>query len=178
MPMETYFVGNEMYQKMEGLGWIKTKGVQIRPGGENESPADELKAFVSLFGSSNGNEPPKGLTMKKEAGSYVLELDMVTLKQNKEFEKRLSAQVQEMLKGTPGLEKKDMTKVLNKIKYDRFKEKIWIDEKTFRYQKAELDVNMDMEGLKLEEHLQMNVKGDFNGKIEVPEQVKKKARSM
>jgi broad-specificity NMP kinase len=83
-----------------------------------------------------------------------------------------------MLKGTPGLEKKDMTKVLNKIKYDRFKEKIWIDEKTFRYQKAELDVNMDMEGLKLEEHLQMNVKGDFNGKIEVPEQVKKKARSM
>jgi len=76
---EEYWVGNESYIQMNGAGWKKEQRMQSV--GEEKGVSDGLAMMAKLFRGG----PANGVTMKKEANTYVLEFDLQALMSNQSY---------------------------------------------------------------------------------------------
>jgi uncharacterized protein involved in high-affinity Fe2+ transport len=178
LPTEGYYVGDEFYQQVAGTGWSKKRGVELRPGGKDERMSDGLAMMAKLF---KPGSTPNGVIMKKEANTYVLEFDIQALKTNKSFESYAQKQLKQYLDIAQDMHPNGAKLKKDQIQIDAFKNTIRIDAGTFRFMGEEMDLKAsvptsDGTMMKVEEHLESNLKGDFNGKIEVPADVKSKAK--
>lgn len=116
--------------------------------------------------------------MKKEENTYVLEFDLDALGTNKSYKNYILDHL-----------KKDMNSVqeklpngvqLDEIQFHKFKDMYRIDANTFRFLIEEIDYEAEIptpDGtmMEMEKRAGYNLKGSFNGKIEVPAEVKNTA---
>jgi hypothetical protein len=177
MPIEMYQVGNEMYQKVGPMGWMKS--IEPTDGASGEQPTEIVKKLAKFIEALGGNALPKGIKVTKEGNDYLVETDYTELQKNKEFEKDVLDAIKESV-DPESLKKDGIVVDLSKAKVSLFKEKVWIDGATFQTKKfageMKLTVPAGKAELKMDSTMEFVLKGEFNGKIEVPEQVKKSAK--
>lgn len=183
VPMEMYFADNMMYQNMEGT-WMKMNAPAEMMGQmAKEDPSDTLKKLDGLLKKLGVEKDPKGVTMKKENGVYVVAIDSTTIEGSQElFGDMLKDMEKEMNAQAGDLKSAGVNIDFGKMKIDHVKQVIHIDEKTFEMKYVDQDIKMtipmDKESFVIEQTMKATVDGTFDGKIEVPEDVKKKATSL
>ncbi|WP_131923899.1 DUF6612 family protein [Hazenella coriacea] len=183
MPMEMYFVDNMMYQNMEG-NWVKMNApAEMMDQMAKEKPSDTFKKLDALLKKIGVEKEPKGVTMKKENGTYVVTIDSTQLEGDQNiFDEMLKEMQGQLGASTKELKDAGMNIDYSKMKIDKIKQAMHIDEKTFELkfvdQEIKMTVPMDQENFVIEQTMKATVNGAFDGKIEVPEDVKKKATSL
>lgn len=178
LPMEMYILDNVMYQKIGDFGWEKAEGVNLGSNSQTEKPSESLKQLAKLLQKIGGKEKtPEGITMTKEEGTYVVEVDFAALKNEKNFEKELLNNFKASMGELEDFEKEGMKFNYDQMAFESYKHKLWIDEKTFQYKKMtqEFVINIPAEqgAIKVDQKMELNLKGEFTDKIEVPEEAKK-----
>ncbi|MBA4493422.1 DUF6612 family protein [Paenactinomyces guangxiensis] len=176
VPLEMYMVDNTIYQQVNGT-WMEMKGAGLNQTGVNtEEPSAAVKKVKELVQKLGGT--PKGFTMKKENGSYVVAMDGTAVKDSKEMLDALVEQIKGTLQGMDQAQQLNAKFDLNKIKVESYKETMYIDEKTFELKSVdhESKITMPVEGqsLMIDQKMKMSVEGAYDGKIEVPDEVKDK----
>ncbi|MBH8606348.1 DUF6612 family protein [Thermoactinomyces sp. CICC 10521] len=172
IPVEIYVADNAMYNHTS-QGWT-TVAVDTSSLDSSDDPASGLKQLDKWIEQLGGNVLPKGVSVKKVGGSYLMEVDYAALKSDPSFDKMLKDQIAAGIQSGGGF----ITIDPNQIKIENYKQQIWIDAKTFKQTKQVVDTKISASDLAVDQHLEMILKGEFNGKITVPAEVKNSAKSM
>lgn len=175
--MEMYLVDNTLYSKIPEMGWMKTS-MDMSALDATQDPTAGLKQLEQMFEKLGGNVLPDGVALNEEGNQYVLSIDFMSLKnEDQSFEDILKEQISSSLQGS-GFDASQ----LQDMKFEKLNQKIFIDKNTFKQTKTTQEMNIaitvDQDSLKIEQQMEMNLKGEYNQKIEVPEDVKNSAQQM
>ncbi|MGA9173149.1 MAG: DUF6612 family protein [Thermoactinomyces sp.] len=173
MPVEMYMADNAMYDYSPDKGWTKV-AVNTSAFDVSQDPTSGLKELEKVFERLGGKTLPKGVSVKKVNGAYVLQVDNAVLQSDPSFAQMLKEQLGEGFKSGGTFSGTD----LSQIKIENYKQQVWIDEKTFKQTKTIMDAKVSLPDMKLDQHLELNLKGEYKGKIEVPAEVKNSAKAM
>lgn len=179
IPMEMYIVDNTMYTHDQMANrWTKMP-MNLSALDASQDPSAALKQLALFLNKLGGGKLPEGISLKKEAGAYRLDIDYTKLTDKKELD-MFRDQFLAGFQAGANIPNLNINK--SQIKVDQLNQQIWIDEKTFEQTKMIQDFKMSMpvEGssFKVESHAEMNLKGEFKGKIEVPADIKNQAKSL
>jgi hypothetical protein len=176
MKMEMYELEEETYRYIEPIGWKKWSGPGL-DAGIGQNPHGTIKKLIEVIDSLGGE--PTGVSMRKEGTRYMVEVDYTKFGKNRD----VVQQIIDTVKGNMDsgmLEKRGVHLKLDDMKVLKFKESLWIDSGTFRPVKvmteADIIIPTDRSEMKVEQRMELQLRGEFSGKIEVPEQVKKSVR--
>ncbi|GAA5345232.1 hypothetical protein CLV97_13042 [Planifilum fimeticola] len=177
MPMEIYMVDNMMYQKTETGGWTKGQldGLDMaQMGGQTQTPNQALEQLRQFVDKLRGDKQDENLKMSKEDGAYVIEVTVT-----KDVDAEFLGQMEDALRSAmvPQLEQSlPISKDDINVKVDKYVQKVWIDENNFQQKKVEQTMNakMDIKDIKVDivQDMKMDLKGNFEGTITVPEEAK------
>jgi hypothetical protein len=175
--IEMFLADNALYNKIPQMGWVKTT-VDTSAMDASQDPMSGIKQVEQLFEKLGGNALPAGVSLNEEGNQYVLSIDFTALKQDGQtFESMMKDQVIRGLQSS-GF---DPSKLQN-MKFEKLNQKIYIDKNNFKQtktlQEMHILVTNDQDTFKLEQQMEMNLKGEYNGKIEVPADVKNSARQI
>lgn len=153
---ELYVVNGVAYNRV-GTRWIQT----TQPSNNivlSQNPTDLIR-FAS---QANG----QGITMEKERGAYRLTLDQAA---GKGFIAQYLSEARQSL-NTQGIYVNEQDfNILN------FEQYILIDDETFKFKKMRTDliytVHFNGQTLKTESRIQVDSQGDYNNRIEIPNEV-------
>lgn len=182
LPMEMYLLDKTMYQNMGGE-WLKMDAPPEIGQMTKENPSNSFKELDELLKKIGIDKEPKGVTMKKENGVYVVTVDSTQLEGSQELFSDVLKDLQDSLDAdTEELKAAGVNIDYSKMKIEQLKQVVHIDEKTFEVkfldQDTKVTIPMDKESFSIEQSMKVTVNGAFDGKIEVPEDVKKKATSL
>ncbi|MBN2910438.1 hypothetical protein JQC72_13105 [Polycladomyces sp. WAk] len=107
----------------------------MRPGGKDQRMSDGLAMMAKLFRGSS----PNGVTMKKEANTYVLKFDLQVLKANKSYESYIKKQIKSELDLAQDEHPNGAKLKKEQIQFHTFKDTYRINASTFRFLGGELD---------------------------------------
>ncbi|SFJ46846.1 hypothetical protein SAMN05421852_11080 [Thermoflavimicrobium dichotomicum] len=175
MPMEFYETEKYSYFKMGKEKWQK----EPVDHSQVEKPDDSLKEIEAFMKAASD---PKATKMTKNNGVYLLSLD---LQKDQPLKGELLNIIEDDLKdlledeGTDQSGKTpDMKELENKMKLDKLKLKVEVDEKTFELKKLYLNygikVSEGKRNLKMGMKISMDIKGHFEGDIKLPAELKNK----
>ncbi|SFJ46912.1 DUF6612 family protein [Thermoflavimicrobium dichotomicum] len=172
-PVEMITANGKSYVKL-GKKWMKEPETKTE---QAENPSDQLKkAQQAITALEGGSTSPQGVKVTKENGFYIVEITKEAIA-NEQFKAMLAEEVKQALKGSLSSKKKQNELQVDQIQFEEYNQKIWIDAQTFKYSKQSVAYSMTIPGkkspLKLDLKLEMNVKGPFEGKIEIPVDAKK-----
>ncbi|SMO77698.1 DUF6612 family protein [Melghirimyces algeriensis] len=179
--MEMYQVGDEIYQKAPNNQWLKSKGANLQvPKNQMQKPNQTLKQLIDLI-SGDKNEKFDFLSMKETEDEYLLTLDIGDPQSGKihqEFMKQFKAEMM------PGLKQSGLPVQEDRIKFTKVEQLIHIDKKSFENSKTEQTVILEIpvsqgdqsSTIKVEQAMTMKRNGEFNGTIEVPQEIKDQAK--
>jgi hypothetical protein len=168
VPMEMYLIDNTIYQRIDTNPWTKltNNNISTSGGAIGNGPVDTMKQ-VSKIALDVGEN--KGITMKRENGSYVVTMGATVLENSKEF-------YNQILKGMASASNGAKTD-LSKVKFKDFNQVYYIDEKTFELKSVENRSVMDFpilgQTVIIDQNVKVTVNGRLDGKIEVPADVMK-----
>ncbi|WP_124728156.1 DUF6612 family protein [Staphylospora marina] len=176
MPMEMYQVGQDMYMNVAGLGWMKSQDTSSPAGQQPNEIADVLVKFINALG---GDKLPDGIKVTKQGNDWLVETDYAVLLKNKAF----ASDIQQMIKDSlddETLKEFGVAMDSSKLNFTKYTGTMIVDGTTYQTKsyKSEMIVGIPTgkEELKMEQVMEMTLKGEYNGKIEVPEEVKKTAK--
>ncbi|MBA4602633.1 DUF6612 family protein [Thermoactinomyces mirandus] len=175
LPIEMYLVENTFYNKVPDAGWAKAT-MDTSAFEASQDPTAALKQLEQLIQKMGGNVLPEGITLNKASGAYVLEMNLTALNNDPSFQDMLKEQLKSSFQSSSGINLGS----LDQMKIENFNQKIWIDEKTFKQTRIAQDmkISFPVEGstLTIDQHLEMNLKGEYTETIQVPEEVKNSAQ--
>jgi hypothetical protein len=161
-PVEMVVVDGQTYMKV-GDKWIE--GGKAKEENTDHPTARLEKTKQALAGLKENKE----VKMTKEGNFYLVEITKEAV-ENEQFKPLLVKEVK------AALESQDQKKwQVDKMKFDKYSQKIWIDDKTFKYAKQWVEYSLTIpsenkESLQIDLKLTLNIKGPFTGKIEKPVQ--------
>lgn len=181
---EMYLVGNEIYQQtVDGSGWIKSKAPDLGSADNSQNPNQALQKLEELLGKLQTPEEKKMLKMTETADAYLLEINV-----NEQTTHKIKDVFLEEVKAAmlPQLQQAGVPVDADQIKLHQFTQKITIDKKSFKQTKVVQEIKMDIPindpsasgVLKASQKTEMNLVGEFNGTITVPEDVKNSAQEV
>lgn len=154
---ESYVENGEAYKPL-GPKWVKTKMPNAKAV-LSQDPTDLLNFALQANG--------QGIQIKKEAGAYRLILDQTA---GKGYLKQFIIETRKQFfdKGKVFFE--------DDFRIEKFQQVIWIDDKTFKFKKMKTEVDYTVyhnwKPLRVENHFQVDYKGDYNQQISVPSRIK------
>lgn len=174
--LEMYLEDSMTYMKDPDKGWIKMGSDDMGDLFNSDLITDDPKEMLGDVNKLNNS-----YKMSRKDGFYVLELDASAEGIEKIKEMMTKNELSTMARMTQGLDakdKKDFADTMKEMKIHRFKQVLWIDEKTFELKKMEqkthLEVAMEGKEVKMEQDMTMILKG-YVDKVTIPDKVKKNA---
>lgn len=158
-----------------------TKVTLAENSSSQQAPSAPIKELAKLIEKLGGNALSKGIAVNKEKDAYRVIIDYNQMENKDETIKEFKEQFIAGFKASAPAELAS-TLTPDKIQLDKNIFKIYIDEKTFQATKMEQEViigmNTDLFKLKTDILTTLDLKGEFKGTIEVPEDVKNSAKSI
>jgi hypothetical protein len=185
IPVNMYLVGDVLYQQTpDGSGWLKTKGVNLNAAaGNSQNPNEALQKLEELLAKIQTPEEKKMLNMKETTTAYELEITI-----DDQTGKSIKDEILKLVKEAMLSQFKQLGIPVDveQIKLNQFVEKITIGKKTFNQQKMVQHIKIEIPvkdstvsgALKADLEMVINMTGEFNGTITVPEDVKNNAREV
>lgn len=178
IPVEIYYENNTLYKLLEDNSWVKI--TYFEDMGSQQDPSALLKELAKLVEKLGGNALPKGISVNKKDNHYLVEINYKETEQSEKFENEIKNEIVEELKASGDAFAGQLT--ADKIQFEKNIVKIHIDDQNFQSTKMEHEIilGFDIENIKVKTDVitTLNLKGEYNGTIEVPEEVKSKAKSM
>ncbi len=176
-PIEMYLVDGTLYNKVPNGGWAKAT-MDTSAFEASQDPTAALKQLEQVIQKLGGNVLPEGISLNKASGAYVLEMNASAFKNDTSFQDMLKEQFKAGFQSSSGIDPAN----LDQMKIENYNQKIWIDEKTFKQTKITQDmkISLPVEGtnLTINQHVEMNLKGEYTETIQVPEEVKSSAQGI
>lgn len=176
-PIEMYLVDSTLYNKVPNNGWSKA-AMDTSAFEASQDPTAALKQLEQVIQKMGGNVLPEGITLNKTSGAYILEMNASAIQNDTSFQDMLKEQFRAGFQSASGVDPSS----LDQMKIENYTQKIWIDEKTFKQTKITQDmkISIPVEGttLTINQQIEMNLKGEYTGKIQVPEEVKNDAQGI
>jgi hypothetical protein len=170
-PVEMIMVNGKSYIKL-GQKWIK--GPESKKE-QADNPTEQLKKAQKAIDALGGNGQD-GTRVTKEGDLYVVEITKSAI-ENQQFKSMLIEEVKEALKESLAKNNQNGEFQVDQLQFDQYQQKIWVNAKTFQYEKQWIEYSMTIPSkkspLKINLKLDMKVKGPFEGKIELPAEVDK-----
>jgi hypothetical protein len=178
LEIETYYVDGVIYQKINNQ-WMKLPSKSLyNLLDQNKSLGDSLKQFRSLVQIYQSGSKTDEITMTKtKSGDYQFIMDIKSTKGSEVLKKQVTDMLQNVAKSISAGQSS-----LENLQIHSFKETIIIDGKTFQFKNMDVASKMSMNSngmnMAIEQKYSFVFKGAFNGKIEVPADVKSSAKGL
>lgn len=181
-PAEMYRIDNILYQNTADTnGWTKTTVDNKTDTDQDPSvPVKEFEEILKeLIKEIDGNNLPKGTTFNKETNTSLLEINYNELENTEETTKEIR---EELIAALKEIASDDLAAKLtpDKVQIDKAIFKFHIDNKTYQVTKLEREIviglNIDQFKVNTTSLSTIDIKGEFNGTIELPEEVKTQAK--
>lgn len=159
-PVEMVIVDGQTYVKV-GDKWIEGGKTN-----ETDHPTARLEKTKQALASLEEN---KAVKMTREGNFYLVEITQDAV-ESEHFKPLLMKEVEAALEN-----QSDKEWQVEKMKFNKYNQKIWIDDKTFKYVKQWVEYSLTIpsknnDTLQIDLRLSLNIKGPFDGKIEKPVQ--------
>lgn len=180
--MEVYQVGDEIYQKLDGV-WVKGKGADLNEvaGGQVEDPSKALQKLEEMVAKFKGDQDSP-FEMKETDDQYIISLNVT------EDQKEMKDLMMKQLAGAlvPALKQAGLSINEGDIKLNSLEQVHYINKKTFEQEKTDQTMKLEIpiqEGgesgvIKTEQSTTQTMTGKFDGRIEVPQEVKDNAKEI
>jgi hypothetical protein len=183
LPVNMYLVGDELYQQLpDGSAWLKTKWANLNATESNsQNPNAALQKLEELFGKIQTPEEKKMLKMKETTTDYELEIT-IDDQTGKSIKDEMLKQVKVAM--LPQFKQLGIPVDAEHIKLNQFVDKITIDKKTFKQQKMDQHIKIEIPvkdstgTVKADQEMVTDMTGEFNGTITVPGDVKNNAQEV
>jgi hypothetical protein len=177
-PVESYVVDGTRYMKVSRLGWTKSNEPDLASETE-QNPSDAMKKLARFIEELGGNGLPEGVTVTKSAPGYVIEIDYSKFMKDPKFKQKTIEKIKEEL-DMKYLKQRGIRLKPDQLKIVKMKEKSWINGTTFKAEKITMEMDLviptNRKDLIVKQDMELLLKGDYSGKIVVPEKVKKMAK--
>lgn len=174
--LELYLDDSIIYIKDPNKGWIKMGSDHLGDLFNSDPITGDPKGMID-----DANKLNDSYKMSQKDGFYVLEMDASADGIEKIKEMMAKNELSTMAQMTQGLDvkdEKDISDIMKEMKIHRFKQVLWIDEKTFELkkmeQKTQFEVPLEGKEVKMEQDMTMTLKG-YVDKVTIPDEVKKNA---
>lgn len=172
--VEMYYVDNVIYENING-SWVKISSGQIntviQQSQQSQKLLQSMKDLIQVAQAGNNS----GVSMTQtSSGDYQITLDFESAKANQALKQKLMDIVNKSMKSS------QLGQMMQNIQINSYKITMVIDGKTFQYKNMSNDeklaMQVDGQNRSISEHTDFTFKGSFNGKIEVPANIKATAK--
>lgn len=183
MKSEVYLVDGQTYIKTDLTPWLKTEKTDlVDPSIQSSGYNNIFKEIVPVLESANSNTLIRGIKMKKENGSYHIELDYQGLEEN--FREEWLQRYGTVFESLFTTEMEDLKLDATKMTLVDFKKTVLINETNFKVTAIKQEIAFTISNAKqtatltVEQRSNVKITGDYKGEVILPEDIKKKARSI